>query len=161
LDGDVVWFGHCQCSIHEELHTEISALIIVAWFGITHELLCSGMSWHPKATTSTHLISYLELGTRIVSDFDDNTSSIAAKNKRPGSDEQASTAHIRVTVEGSVAVVLTQGLNGIHRIDCSIDGLHQDLIRRWLGLLKVVDDLRLCTNFIKNDTLHIGSTDRE
>jgi hypothetical protein len=55
------------------------------------------MARDPEPSASAHLIADFELGASVVPNFDDNTSGIAAKNERPGSDEQTSTAHVRIT----------------------------------------------------------------
>jgi hypothetical protein len=44
----------------------------------------------------------------------------------------------------------------LHRIDCSIEGFDQDLVRRRLGLLEIVNDLRLGRGLFENDSFHVG-----
>lgn len=60
-------------------------------------MLCGRVSWHPQPSASTHLIAILEFGTGIFAHLDHDTGSVAAKDKRPGSDQQARAAHIGVT----------------------------------------------------------------
>jgi hypothetical protein len=48
-------------------------------------------------------------------------------------------------------------MQDLHRIDCSIDGLDQDLVRRRLGLFEVVDDLRLGPGLFEDHAFHVGS----
>jgi hypothetical protein len=44
----------------------------------------------------------------------------------------------------------------VHRIDGSIKGFDQDLVRRRLGLLEIVNDLRLGRGLFENNSFHVG-----
>lgn len=48
-------------------------------------------------------------------------------------------------------------MRDLHRIDCSIDGLDQDLVSRRPGLFEVVNDLRLRPGLFEDHAFHVGS----